>query len=160
MKLSIIVAVDDKNGIGKGGKLLFNIPEDMARFKIITTGHSVIMGRKTFEKDIGKCLPHRSNIIITRDDSLAIEGGIIAHSLEEAIKLAKDLPGSEEAFVIGGGQIYDQAIAFADKLYITKVEGTFEVDTVFPDYSMFAKKIFEQKGESNGFKYTFLELEK
>jgi len=160
MKISIIVAVDKNNGIGRGGKLLCNIPEDIARFRKITTGHPVIMGRKTFEKDIGKCLPNRSNIVITRNQSFLLNGGSVATSLEEAIELAKDMPGSEEVFIIGGGEIYRQAINVADKLYITKVDAVFEADTVFPDYSMFKKTTYKKEGESNGFKYTFLELEK
>ena len=160
MKISIIASVDENNGIGKQGKLICKISEDLERFKKLTTGHPVIMGRKTFEKDIGRCLPQRSNIIITRNQSFSFTGGTVATSLEEAIELAKNMPGSEEVFIIGGGQIYEQAIGIADKLYLTLVKGAFDVDTVFPDYSAFKKKTFIKDGESDGLKYSFVELEK
>ncbi|OGH05263.1 MAG: hypothetical protein A2W22_01430 [Candidatus Levybacteria bacterium RBG_16_35_11] len=160
MKISIIVAVDEKNGIGRGGELLFKIPEDHKRFKKLTTGHPVIMGRRTFEKDIGRCLPNRSNIIITRNSSFSVKGGMVANSLKDALNFALQAPGNDECFIIGGGQVYQEAIDIADKLYLTKVKGVFKADTVFPNYSKFKKKVFEKEGESNGFKFTFLELER
>jgi dihydrofolate reductase len=158
-KISIIVAVDEKNGIGKGGQMPWNIQGDLKHFKDITSGHSVIMGRKTFDS-IGRPLPERTNIIITRDLAFKAEGIIAVSSLEEAIKEAENQPGSEEIFIIGGGQVFNQAMDLVNKLYITLVKGVFDVDTVFPDYSMFNKKISQQDGESNGLKYSFLELEK
>ena len=160
LKEPSVVAVDKNNGIGRGGKLLFNIPEDHKRFRELTTGHPVIMGRTTFEKDIGKCLPNRSNIIITHNQSFVAPEGTVVTSIEDAIKAAKSMPGSKEVFIIGGGQIYQQAIEIADKLYITKVDKALEADTFFPDYSDFKKKTFEKKGESNGLRYSFLELER
>lgn len=157
-KISIIVAIAKNRAIGKDNKLLWHIPNDLRRFKEITTGHTVIMGRKTHES-IGKPLPNRTNIIITRNNDYKADGCIICKSLEDAIKFSKERQESE-AFIIGGGEIYNQAINLADKLYLTLVEGDFEADTYFPDYSDFKKIVFEKQEESEGYKYRFLELER
>ncbi len=178
MKISIIAAMDEKRGIGKNNKLPWHIPEDLLRFKKLTTGHTIIMGRKTYES-IGRPLPDRTNIVITRNPSLArshLAKLEVAHSLEEALRfsfdpstslrvgklrIAQGKPfDSEEVFVIGGGQIFAQALPLADKLYLTIVEGDFGADTSFPDYSQFKKVVFEEKHQSKEYKYTFLELEK
>jgi dihydrofolate reductase len=158
-KISIIVATDEKNGIGKGGIMPWHISEDFKRFKEITTGHPVIMGRKTWESLPVKPLPNRYNIVITRDLGFK-EADATAHSLEEGIEIAKKQEGSEEIFVIGGGQIFGQAIGFTDKLYITKIKGNFDADTFFPDYSGFKKTVFKKESSEGKHKYTFLELEK
>lgn len=163
-KLSIIAAVAENRAIGKDNKLLWSLPEDMERFKKITTGHVVIMGQKTFES-IGKPLPGRTNIIISWDENFKQEGCTIAHSVDEALRLARDkvvglAQGDDEIFIIGGGSIYQQTIGMADKLYLTLVEGNFEADTFFPDYSDFKKVVFEKDGEDAGFKFKFLELER
>ena len=157
--ISIIVATDDKRGIGRGNELMWKIPEELKRFREITTGHSIIMGRKTHES-IGRILPNRTNIIITRDSEYEVEGAKVVHSLEEAIDLAKSEPGNEEIFIIGGGQIYEQALDTVDKLYITRVEGDFNADTFFPDYSNFKQTKKDGPHESNGHTYTFYEYEK
>lgn len=165
--INIIAALDEKRGIGKNGKLPWHLSEDLKRFKQITSDHTVIMGRKTFES-IGRVLPNRTNIIITRDKdfnphkSYSSENCdvLTANSLEEAIEKAQAKKGSNEIFIIGGGQVYEQAIAKADKLYLTKVEGDFNCDTFFPDYSQFSKETFIGAGEENGIRYKFLELEK
>lgn len=160
-KISIIAAIGRNRELGKDNKLLWNIPKDLKRFKKITFGHTVIMGRKTFES-IGYPLPNRTNIIITRDTKYKIpdtKNVVITQSLEEAIALGKKIE-HKELFIIGGGQIYQQAIKFADKLYLTIVEGEYEADTFFPDYSMFTKKVFEEEKESDGYKYRFVELER
>ncbi len=159
MKISIIVAIGKNREIGKDNKLLWHIPEDLERFKRITLGHPIIMGRRTFES-IGRILPNRTNIIVTRDENYQKEGSIVCHSLEEAIEIAKKSPGSEEIFIIGGGQIFEQAIKLADKLYLTLIEQSFEADTYFPDYSVFKKVIKKEKGQASGYRYTYLELEK
>src|SRR3989344_4746288 len=161
MKISIIVAIAGKKRvIGKKGGMPWNLPEELKRFKEITTGHPIIMGRKTFES-IGRVLPNRTNIIITRDSSFAVEGGIVVCSLEEALRHASLAQGNNEIFVIGGGQIYQEAINMADKLYLTVVEGNPEADTFFPDYSEFKKVTFEEEHESDeGLKYKFLDLMK
>ena len=120
------------------------------------------MGRKTFES-IGSPLPHRLNIIITRDSSFKASGVIVANSLEEALRQAQGKLSESvdsEIFIIGGGQIFKEAIDVTDKIYLTLIEGKFDVDTYFPDYSKFTKKVSEEEGESNGFKYKFINLEK
>lgn len=165
--ISIIAALDEKRGIGKNGQLPWHLSEDLKRFKQITSGHTVIMGRKTFES-IGRVLPNRTNIIITRDEDFNPHkfyssencDVLTANSLEEAIEKSQAKKGSNEIFIIGGGQVYLEAIAKADKLYLTKVEGDFNCDTFFPDYSQFSKETFIGAGEENGIRYKFLELEK
>jgi dihydrofolate reductase len=160
MKISLIAAIASENrALGKDNQLIYKIPSDLSRFKDLTTGHPIVMGRKTFES-IGRLLPNRTNIIITRDLNYQVEGGEVAHLLDEALKIAKQSEGSEEVFVIGGGQIYQEVIGKADKLYLTVVEGNPSADTFFPDYSEFKKVIFEESHEENGLKYKFVDLEK
>ncbi|HEX7456514.1 MAG TPA: dihydrofolate reductase [Candidatus Nanoarchaeia archaeon] len=157
-KVSIIAAISEKRAIGKGNKLLWHIGEDLKRFKKITFGHLVIMGRKTFES-LGRPLPNRANIVITHDEAFKVPGISVAHSLEKAIEDAR-YEEKDEIFIVGGGQIYEQGIKYADKLYLTIVEGEYEADTFFPDYSEFKRVVFEEKRESAGYKYRFLELER
>src|SRR3990167_10858678 len=154
-KVSIIVAVaGEKRVIGKKGSLPWYIPQELKRFKEITMGHPIIMGRKTHES-IGRVLPGRTNIIITREPNYQAEGCIVVHSLEEALRQVQD----EEVFVIGGGEIYKQALPLADKLYLTYIDKEIEGDTFFPDYSDFKRVISESDWQqSEGFKYKFLEL--
>jgi dihydrofolate reductase len=177
MKISIIAAIGRNRELGKDNKLIWNIQEDLQRFRKITKGHPIIMGRKTFES-IGRVLPNRTNIIITRNLSFSFaRPGLakLAGSLEDAIKLAQKEKGSEEIFIIGGGQIYQQAISLADKLYLTIINASFDADTFFPDYSDFKKVVFEEerepalnlasrrsgrRGRSKEYKYKFLELER
>ncbi len=157
VKISMIAAIASGNrALGKDNELIYKIPEDLKRFKELTTGHTIIMGRKTFES-IGKVLPGRTNIIVTHEPNYVFEGAKVVHSLDEALRLAQ---GDNEIFVIGGGQIYQEAINLADKLYLTIVEGSPEADTFFPDYSEFKKVVFEESHESNGLKYNFLDLER
>lgn len=157
-KVSIIAAIAENRAIGKDNKLLWHIPEDLARFKKITFNHPVIMGRTTF-KSLGKPLPYRINIVVTRNKNYQVEGCLIVNSLEEAIRQACE-NDEKEIFIIGGGQIYEQAIKFADKLYLTVVKGNFEADTFFPDYSRFTKVVHKKPGQYKQYKYTFFELEK
>ena len=141
----------------------------MAHFKKLTTGQTVIMGRKTFES-IGQALPNRRNIIITRDKNYQIKGCEIFHSLEEAINVVKTVPlpckggGQEgvnnEVFIIGGGEIYKQALPFCNKLYLTVVNDEPEADTFFPDWKKFGKIVKEETHENNNLKYRFLEITK
>ena len=151
--ISIIAAIDDKRGIGLKGNLPWHLSEDLKRFKDITKGHSVIMGRNTFES-IGKTLPDRNNIVITQDANFTAEGVTIVNSIEDAL----DETGGGEIFVIGGAQIYNQTIELADKLYLTQVEGDFNCDTFFPDFTSFSNETFIGAGEENGIRYKFLEL--
>ncbi len=156
-KISMIAAIASENrALGLNGRLIFHIPEDLKRFKKITSGSAIIMGRKTFES-IGQVLPNRTNIIITRDPEYYVEDGEVVASLEEALRRAQ---GDDEIFIIGGGQIYQEAIKLADKLYLTVVEGSPEADVFFPDYSEFKKVISEESHTSEGLKYKFIDLEK
>ncbi len=159
MKISMIAAIASGNrALGKNNELIYHIHEDLQRFKRLTTNHLVIMGRKTFES-IGKALPNRINIMITRDPNYVSEGIIVVHSLDEALRLVQ-LKGDDEVFIIGGGQIYQEAIGKADKLYLTIVEGSPDADTFFPDYADFKKVVFEESHVSDGLKYKFLDLER
>lgn len=161
LKISIIVAVAGKKRvIGKKGGLPWYIPAELKRFKSITMDHTIIMGRKTHES-IGRILPGRTNIVITHNPDFKAEGCIVTHSLEEALRLAAQASGDDEVFVIGGGQIYQQALPLADKLYLTIIDKEIEGDVFFPDYSVFNKVVYESDWqEHEGFRYKFLELEK
>ncbi|MBI4990769.1 dihydrofolate reductase [Candidatus Gottesmanbacteria bacterium] len=156
-QISIIAAIGSNRELGKDNKLLWHIPEDFVRFKKITSGHPVIMGRTTYES-IGKPLPGRLNIIVTRNKDYKVEGCAVVNSLEEAIEKAKE-KDNDEIFIIGGGQIYEQGIKYADKLYLTIVKGTFAADTFFPDYSRFKKVVFRKESQYQQYHCTFLELE-
>ncbi len=128
MIISIIVAVAENNVIGQGNKLIWHISEDLKRFKNLTTGHHILMGRKTFES-IGKALPNRTNVVISRNKDFNAPGCIVVDSLQRALEISKD---DEEVFIVGGGEIYRQALPITDKIYLTKVEAQFEGDTFFP----------------------------
>lgn len=172
MTLSTIVVVGRNREIGCKNKLLWDIPEDMARFKKLTTGHVVVMGDKTFES-IGQPLPDRINLIISKDIDYKVPAGChIAHSIEEALSKAKELSqnppspnlergqGGEgnEIFIIGGGTIYRLFMPLINKLYITEVDDAPEADTFFPDYSDFKNVVFEETHETDDLKFTFKEL--
>jgi dihydrofolate reductase len=129
MTLSCVLAFGENRGLGFGNKLPWHLPDDLKRFKEITRGHSVIMGRKTYES-MGRLLPERKNIIITRDTSYKVEGAKIMHSIEEAIEEVKN---EEEAFVIGGGEIIKLALPYLDRMYLTHVEANFPADSFFPE---------------------------
>lgn len=155
-RISIVAAIGKNRELGKEGKLLWYIPDDLKRFKRLTLGHPVIMGRKTFES-IGKPLPGRENIVITHNLDWKHEGIVVAHSLQEAMEGA----GDRELFVIGGSQIYKQAIPSVNRLYLTLIDDTKEADTFFPPYEhLFTKKISEESRESKGLHYRWVTLEK
>ncbi|MCL5019058.1 MAG: dihydrofolate reductase [Patescibacteria group bacterium] len=156
MKISIIAAMDEKRGIGKNGQIPWHISEDLQRVKKLTTGHTIVMGRKTFES-IGHPLPNRKNIIVTHNLSYNSMGCEVAISLHDAIEFAK-AAGETECFIFGGGDIFAQAIMFADELYLTIVKGDFGADTFFPDYSEFTHKIVDQDLEEGNYKFKFLIL--
>lgn len=130
MKTSIIVAAAENHVIGKDNRMIWRLSNDMRRFKALTTGHTVIMGRKTFDS-LGRPLPNRTNVIITRDSAYQQEGCAVVHSLEEALSLVK-ATGETEAFIIGGGEIYRQSWNMADTLYLTRVHTILEGDTSVP----------------------------
>ena len=154
--ISIIVAIAQNGTIGDKNALLWHIKEDMRFFRTTTSGPPVIMGRKTFESLGSKPLPKRKNIVITRSD-VEFEGAFVAHSLEEAIAMADD---DAEVFIMGGAQIYAQALDIADRMYITRVERDYEGDTSFPevDYSkwkLVAEERYE-RGEDYDSPFSFL----
>lgn len=159
----MIAAIGENRELGRYNKLLFDIPEDKKYFREKTRSHPVIMGRKTAEHLVQFYtkgpLPGRENIIITRDTSFELGGFNIVHSLEDAIEEAKNYD-NEEIFIIGGGEIYSLGLSSADRLYLTIVQGKYEADAFFPDYSMFKKVVSEKKSSGNGYSYTFKILEK
>lgn len=158
--ISIVAALDERRGIGKNNDLLFKIPQDFARMKALTNGHPIIMGSRTF-KSIGRILPNRTNIIITRDKNFRLDGAVVVHSLDEAIEVAKRSPGSEEIIIFGGGQVFKEAIArdLVDVLHLTIVKGDYGADVFFPEYKdKFTKVLSEQKGKSGDYEYKFIDL--
>jgi dihydrofolate reductase len=155
--LTIIAAAAENNALGKDNQLLWHLPEDFKRFKTLTSGHFIIMGRKTFES-FPKPLPNRTHIIITRQPNYqATDGCIVVPSLEKAMELC---PKNEEAFVIGGGEIYQQALGVVDKIDVTRVHTTLDADTFFPtiDPTLW-EMVFEEfhpKDDKHAFDFTFL----
>ena len=128
--ISMIVAADENNTIGKDNDLIWHLPDDLKFFKRMTSSHTIIMGRKTFES-VGKPLPKRINIIITRDNSYTQEGCVVVHSLEDALKEASKT--DENPFIVGGEQIYRLALPIADLVYLTRIHHKFEGDRHFPE---------------------------
>jgi len=168
-RICAVVAIGKNRELGKEGKLLWHIPDDLKRFKELTLGHPIIMGRKTFESIVsylGKPLPGRTNIVVTRHPGDMMEivspssDVIVVSSLEEGIEKAKTLD-NEEIHIGGGAQIYEQALPYIDKLYLTLVDDEKEADTFFPPYEKeFTKKAFEEKREWNGLEYKWVDLER
>lgn len=171
MILSLISAIGKNNELGKDNMLLWDLPRDMQHFRETTRGHTVIMGRKTFES-IDHPLPKRRNIIITRDVTYMKDGIEVANSLDEALRLASLEQGKRfeenqeevEVFVIGGAEIYKQAIEKSNRLYITHIDGEFEADSFFPAIDMNTwkeiKKEHFEKDEENNFSMDFIIYEK
>mgnify|MGYP003424196350 FL=1 len=149
--VSIIVAIAQNGTIGDKNSLLWHIKEDMRFFRTTTSGHAVVMGRKTFESLGSRPLPKRTNIVITRADRV-FEGALTAHSLEEAIRLAE---GDEEIFIIGGAQIYREALRIADRMYITRVMHDYEGDTSFPDIDLSEWKLLAEEKHDRGEEYEY-----
>lgn len=148
--VSIIVAVAENGVIGDRNTLLWHISEDLKHFKRTTTGHPVVMGRKTFES-LGRPLPNRTNVVITRQ-ALELPGCTTAHSLEEALAL---FPADEEVFVIGGAQIYAAALPVADRFYLTRVEHPYEGDTRFPEWDEAAWRVVASEAHPCGADYPY-----
>lgn len=162
-RISMIAAIGRKRELGKGNELLWRIPDDLKRFKTLTLGHPVIMGRKTFESifaALGKLLPGRTNIVVTRDASWHHAGALSASSIQEAIEKAKDAEGGDEIFIGGGAEIYRQALPLADKLYLTLIDDEKEGDSYFPPYPEFTKVVSEESQEYEGLKYRWVDLER
>ena len=160
--LSIIVAIANKNVIGKDNKLIWHLPEDLKRFKRLTTNHTIIMGRKTFES-LGRVLPNRKHIILCNDMELTIEDEQV-EVLEDIAKLQPYKEDKQEHFVIGGATIYRLLMPYADKLYLTKIEEDFEGDVFFPEikeeeWTMVSKEK-GLKDEKNPFDYYYINYER
>ncbi|PTX18776.1 dihydrofolate reductase [Pontibacter mucosus] len=160
--LAIIVAAAENNVIGKDNDLIWHLPADLKHFKSLTMGHPMIMGRKTFEA-IGKPLPGRTSIIITSQKNYQAEGCVVVHSLEEAIAKGKGLD-TEQVSIIGGANVYKQALPLADIVYLTRVHASFEGDAYFPELPDDAWQVVEQEhhepDEKNKYSYTFLTLKR
>ena len=130
--ITMIAAAGENNELGKDNDLLWHLPDDFKRFKQLTTGHFIIMGRKTFES-FPKPLPNRTHLVITRNENYKKEGAVVVRSLEEALKIAEK---DTQPFIIGGGEIFKMGLPIADKIELTSVHGTFEdADTFFPNFS-------------------------
>ena len=159
--INLIAALSKQTrAIGKNGELLFSIPEDMAHFKKLTSGHPVIMGRKTWESIPEKFrpLPLRTNIVVTRDTNYEAPGADIIHSFEEAVTFAQMQEGGAEVWVIGGGELYTQSLPHADRLYLTLVDSDVEGDSSFPDYAEFTEVLNEEPHPEHVPPYTFIAL--
>ena len=160
----MIAAIGKHRELGKGNDLLWKLPEDLKRFRELTKGHPVIMGRKTFESILaiaGKPLPDRTNIILTRDKDWQSDGALPTASIDEALALAKLKPGNDEIFIIGGAQVYELGLPFADRLYLTLIEDSKEADSFFPESeAWFKMKKVVGDGESGGVKYTWVNFER
>lgn len=160
--LTMIVAAGENNEIGKDNDLIWHLRDDLKRFKSLTSGHHIIMGRKTFES-FPKPLPNRTHIVITRQSNYkAPDGVIIVNSIEDAINIAKK---DSQPFIIGGGEIYKQAMPYASKIEITRVHATFpEADTFFPkiDTSIFKEtsNVFHKKDDNHQYEFSFLTFER
>ena len=151
----LIAAIAENNALGKNNDLLWHLPNDFKRFKEITSGHHIVMGRKTFES-FPKPLPNRTHVIITRQKNYIYEGCIVVQDIEKAIAVC---PKNETIFVIGGGEIYSQSIHLADQLDITRVHHSFEADVYFPEIDPkiweLTSEIFNSKDEKHLYDYTF-----
>ncbi|MFY7813733.1 MAG: dihydrofolate reductase [Chryseobacterium taeanense] len=158
---TIVVAMGEKNEIGFENQLLWNLPKDLKHFKDLTSGHPVIMGRKTYES-IGKPLPNRTNIVVSRKNDWFEEGVLIVGSIKEAVKFAKKI--DEDIFIIGGGKIYEQTMDLVDKLEVTLVKADLQADTYFPkiDEKTWKKtnEVFHEKDEKNQYDFYFQTYEK
>ena len=159
MIVSIIVAIGENNAIGKDNQLLWYLPADLRHFRDKTSGHTIIMGRKTFDS-VGKPLPKRRNIVVTRQD-IQIEGCEVVKSIDDALELCKD---EHEVFIGGGAEIYRQAMSKTDRIYLTRVHQSFEADTFFPELNhdlwVETSHVDHPADEKNTIPYSFITLER
>jgi dihydrofolate reductase len=165
-RISLIAAIGAGNrALGKDGQLLWQIPDDLKRFRELTSGHPVIMGRKTWESlpEKFRPLPGRLNFVVTRQTNYEAEGAEVYGSLQKAIEKASAAAGgadNAEIFIIGGGELYKEALPFADRLYLTLIDEEKEGDTFFPLYeTVFTKILFQETHEWNGLSYEWINLE-
>jgi dihydrofolate reductase len=160
LKISLIVAAAQNGVIGRDNQLIWRLPDDLKQFKRLTTGHPIIMGRKTFDS-IGKPLPNRTSIVITRSKEWCMEGVLVVNSIEEAVEVAQKTD-TEEVFVIGGAEIYRLTLPIADKIYLTEVRADFEGDAYFtiPDieYWQEESRLHHTSDEKHAIAFDFVEL--
>ena len=161
-ELTIIVAAGEDNTIGKDNDLIWHLSDDLKRFKSLTSGHHIIMGRKTFES-FPKPLPNRTHVVITRQEKYKVPNGIVVvNSLEDALDTSRNDP---QPFIIGGGEIYKQALPLADKIELTRVHATFEgADTFFPELNLTqwkeVAKTYHEKNEKHNYAFSFITYQK
>lgn len=158
--IALIVAMAENRVIGKNNDLIWHLPADLKHFKNLTTGHPIIMGRKTFES-IGKPLPNRTSVVVTHQQDYQPEGCVVVHSLEEAIERAQEL--GQEVYIIGGAQIYRQSLPLADTIFLTEVHHSFEGDTFFPEFGAEWQEVsreVHQPDEKNKYPYSFVKLKR
>jgi dihydrofolate reductase len=160
MIVSAVVAIGENNAIGKDNELLWYLPADLKHFKSITKGHTIIMGRKTFDS-IGKPLPHRRNILITRSKELKIDGAEVVNTVDQALALCA---GEEEVFIVGGAEIYKLAMPVTDRIYLTIVHQSYQADAYFPELNHNLWKevssVRHEADEKHNVAFTFLTLER
>ena len=157
MRVSLIVAMSENGVIGRDGDLPWRLSADLQRFKRLTMGHHIVMGRKTFES-IGRALPGRKMVVVTRQENYSASNVYIANSLAAAVQVARDA-GDEELFIIGGGEIYRQALQLADRIYLTRVRAVVDGDTFFPTLDYDSWRLVEREAhaanEKNEYDHTF-----
>lgn len=155
MNLSVIAAVARNGVIGRNNQLPWQLPEDLKRFKALTMGHHIIMGRKTYES-LGRLLPGRTTVIVSRNTGYVVPGALIASSLEDALG---GCVGDEQPFMIGGAELYQQALPLANRLYLTRIEHDFEGDAWFPEFDIREwRETTRQAGVSaTGLEYTYID---
>ena len=160
MKISLIAAMAENHVIGRNNQLPWRLPADLKRFKALTMGKPIVMGRKTWES-LGRPLPGRTNIVITRDIGYQAEGCVVVHSIDQALEVAA---GSDEVMVIGGAKLYQQMLDRADRLYLTLVKSDVEGDTWFPEFDLTqwheVQREAHSRDDKNEFDYEFVLLER
>ena len=160
MTVSMIVAMDRNRVIGHDGDLPWHLSEDLKRFKQLTMGHHIIMGRKTLES-IGRLLPGRTSVVVTRQADFDFPGAVVVNSLQEAIDKAK---GDGEAFIIGGAEIYNQSLVLVDRIYLTEIDAEVTGDATFPDFERAQWSVIERTehttDERNDFPHSFTILDR
>ena len=160
MRLALIVAMSENGVIGRDGELPWRLSADLKRFKSLTMGHHIVMGRKTFES-IGRPLPGRTSVVLTRQPDFAADGAVTVNSLDEALRVAAD---DDEVFVIGGAELYGQALPRVDRLYLTLVNATVTGDATFPEFEPGDWKVIEKSSHAtdkrNEFPSTFMILDR
>jgi len=153
--ITMIAAAGENNELGKNNDLVWHLPTDFKRFKSLTTGHYIIMGRKTFES-FPKPLPNRTHLVITRNSDYKKEGAVVVHSMQEALECAAN---DDQPFIIGGGEIYSMGLDVAHKIELTRVHGTFEADTYFPEIPSdtweLVSSVYNQKDERHAYAFTY-----